>query len=68
MKSLIEWAERRGREAVEQKAAQLAEEMREFLSVGIIEATEAAVIVSGKELIKRWLIDPELRFLIGDVR
>jgi fructose-1,6-bisphosphatase/inositol monophosphatase family enzyme len=33
-----------------------------------IEAEEARLVVRGKGLIRRWLIDPELRFLDGDWR
>lgn len=65
---LIGWAERRGREAARRRAERLAAFVREQVRGASVEVREAAVIVSGNGLVKRWLIDPELRFLSGDGR
>jgi hypothetical protein len=35
---------------------------------GAIEVEEARVLVRGKGMIKRWLIDPSLRFLGGGLK
>jgi hypothetical protein len=63
---LIERAERRGREEARRRTEELSAALRERLSGCLIEAWEAEVMISGKGLLKRWLTDPELRFLIGD--
>jgi hypothetical protein len=35
---------------------------------GAIEVEEARVLVRGRGIIKRWLIDPSLRFLAGGLQ
>lgn len=41
----------------------LAGRMKEMISGASVEVFEARVIVAGRGLLKRWLIDPALRFL-----
>ena len=66
MQSVVAWAERRARIQARQRAGQIAERMRAILRGASVEATETGVIVSGRGLVRRWLIDPELRFLARD--
>jgi hypothetical protein len=41
----------------------LAARMREMLGSGSVEILDAQVVASGRGLLRRWLIDPGLRFL-----
>ena len=42
---------------------QVAERLKALFGEAAIEVEEARVLVRGRGLIKRWLIDPTLRFL-----
>jgi hypothetical protein len=42
--------------------------LKEMLRGVTVEAEEARVLVTGRGLLKRWLIDPRLRFLSGGGR
>jgi hypothetical protein len=55
-------AKRRKREV-----GRVAERMRTLLGSGPVDALEAQVLVRGRGLIKRWLYDPRLRFLLGEL-
>lgn len=66
MNSVKEWAEARARRAARRRARAIAERMRRVLRGATVEASETGVIVSGRGLVRRWLIDPELRFLARD--
>lgn len=59
-----EFARRRRTEKVQAIAAQL----RALLGAAAIEVEEARVLVRGRGIIKRWLIDPSLRFLAGGLK
>jgi len=50
------------------KARQIAEELKELIKGASIEVDEARVLVRGRGIIKRWLIDPSLRFLSGGLK
>lgn len=56
------------REAQRRKLRQLAEELRAILGSASVEVEETRVLVRGKGMIKRWLIDPSLRFLSGGLK
>jgi hypothetical protein len=43
----------------------VAEQLRAMSGVVMVEVEEARVLVRGRGMIKRWLIDPSLRFLNG---
>ena len=45
---------------------QIGARLKELVRGVSIETDEARVIVSGRGLLKRWLIDPQLRFMAGD--
>ena len=50
------------------KTGQVAEQLRSIFGSAAVEVEEARVLVRGRGIIKRWLIDPSLRFLIGGFR
>jgi hypothetical protein len=54
-------ARARQRQAVQNAA----EKLRTMFGSGAVEVEDARVVVSGLGLLKRWLIDPSLRFLGG---
>lgn len=56
------------RTAQQRRLAAIADELRVVLGSGAVEVEEARVLVRGKGLTKRWLIDPGLRFLKGGNR
>jgi hypothetical protein len=66
MARMMRWAERRARDEARQAAVRMAERVRDTIQGASVEAREAQVIVSGRGLVRRWLIDPELRFLARD--
>ena len=43
----------------------VAAELRAMFGSAAVEVEEARVLVRGRGMIKRWLIDPSLRFLSG---
>ena len=49
----------------QQRVDRIARELRAMFGDAAVEVEEARLLVRGKELIKRWLIDPHLRFLGG---
>jgi hypothetical protein len=66
MSELLKRGEELAREAQVQRVTQVAGRLKELVRGIAIETDEARVIVSGRGLLKRWLIDPQLRFLAGD--
>ena len=63
MTALKRRAETLAREAQAAKVRQAAERLKALFGEAAIQVEEARVLVRGRELIKRWLIDPSLRFL-----
>lgn len=55
-------AEQRGR------VQRLAAQMKTMLGSGSVEVLDAQVVVSGRGLLRRWLIDPGLRFLSSGLK
>ena len=68
MSELLSRGERLAREAQRRKVAEVAAQLRTVLGTAAIEVEEARVLVRGRGIIKRWLIDPSLRFLGGGWR
>lgn len=66
MSELLKRGEELAREAQVRRVTQVAGRLKELVRGISIETDEARVIVSGRGLLKRWLIDPQLRFLAGD--
>ena len=50
------------------QARQLAARLKTVLGQGSVEAIGADVVVSGRGVLKRWVIDPGLRFLSSGLR
>ena len=63
---------RRGEEiaraAQRRRVQQVAAYLRNVLGSASIEVEEARVLVRGRGIVKRWLIDPSLRFLSGGLK
>jgi hypothetical protein len=68
MSDLLSRGERLAIEAQRRKVAEVAAQLRAMLGSSTIEVDEARVLVRGRGIIKRWLIDPSLRFLAGGLR
>ena len=68
MDALLSRGERLATEAQRRKVAELAAQLRAVLGSASVEVEEARVLVRGRGMIKRWLIDPSLRFLAGGVK
>jgi hypothetical protein len=63
---------RRGEEiaraAQRRKVREVADYLGAVLGSASIEVEEARVLVRGRGIVKRWLIDPSLRFLSGGLK
>jgi hypothetical protein len=60
--------ERLARDRQQQKISEIAAELRAILGSSSVEVEEARVLVRGRGIIKRWLVDPSLRFLGGGLK
>ena len=63
MTALTRRAEALARQRQAAKLREIADRLRTLVGEGAVEVEEARVLVRGRGLIKRWLIDPALRFL-----
>jgi fructose-1,6-bisphosphatase/inositol monophosphatase family enzyme len=63
MENLVRRGEDLARAAQQQKLREIAQQLRAVFGSGAIVTEEAAVLVRGRGLVKRWLVDPSLRFL-----
>jgi hypothetical protein len=61
-------AESIARAGQRRKLYQVAEQLRDVLNGASVEVEEARVLVRGRGIVKRWLIDPSLRFLSGSLK
>jgi len=68
MSELLSRGERLAIEAQRRKVTELAAKLRAAFGAAAIEVEEARVLVRGRGIIKRWLIDPSLRFLAGSLK
>lgn len=68
MTNLVRRAEDLARARQRRQIAGLADHLKTVLRGAAIEVEEARVLVTGRGLFKRWLIDPSLRFLSGGLR
>jgi hypothetical protein len=68
MSELLRRGEALAREQQRQKVQSVAEQLRGMFGSAAIEVEEARVLVRGRGMIKRWLIDPSLRFLSGGLK
>jgi hypothetical protein len=65
MEGLFARGEMLARERQRQKVQAVAAQLRAMFGSTAVEVEEARVLVRGRGMIKRWLIDPSLRFLSG---
>ena len=68
MTVLTKRAEALARQRQAAKLRDIAKRLRTLVGEGAVEVEEARVLVRGRGIIKRWLIDPSLRFLGRDVK
>jgi hypothetical protein len=68
MEKLVSRGDEIARTAQQQKVGEVARQLRALFGNGAVEVEEARVLVRGKGMIKRWLIDPSLRFLAGGMK
>ena len=68
MEKLTRRGEDIARAAQKRAVGDVAERLRNVLQGITITTEEMLVIASGRGLLKRWLFDPQLRFLSGDLR
>ena len=63
MRNLMARGEELARDGQQRQLRDVAEQLKEMFGSAAVEVEEARVLVRGKGMIKRWLIDPKLRFL-----
>jgi len=68
MAALIRRAEELALARQRAKVQAVAEKLKALLGDAAVEVDEALVLVRGRGIIKRWLIDPSLRFLAGGLK
>ena len=68
MEKLARRGEALAREAQRRGVARVAQELRSLFGVQSVQAEEARVFVSGRGIMRRWLVDPALRFLGGGLK
>ena len=65
MDKLVERGAAIARDGQEQRVQRAAEQLRSLFGSSAVNVSETQVLVSGRGMIKRWLIDPSVRFLGG---
>lgn len=68
MERLLKRGDEVAREAQRRGVARVAERLRVRFGASAVQTDEARVLVSGRGLVRRWLIDPGLRFLAGGLK
>lgn len=68
MAKLAERGAEIARAAQQRHLGMVAARLRALLGSAAVEVEQARVLVRGKGMIKRWLIDPSLRFLAGGLQ
>lgn len=68
MGDLLQRGEALAAERQQQRLKSVAQQLRALFGSAAVEVDEAEVLVSGRGLVKRWLIDPNLRFLGGGLK
>ena len=68
MERLMSRGERLALEAQRRQVRRLADRLGGMVAGAAIDARETEVLVRGRGIIKRWLIDPRLRFLSGGAK
>jgi hypothetical protein len=65
MNELVSRGERLARDQQRQAVQSVANRLRVLFGSAAVEVEEARILVRGRGIVKRWLIDPSLRFLSG---
>ena len=68
MENLLARGEQIAAQAQSSKIQLVAQQLRAMFGSAAISVDEAQVMVSGRGLARRWLIDPSLRFLGGGLK
>lgn len=68
MDRLMSRGEWLAREARRQQLQRIANGLRDLFASGTVEVEETRLLLRGRGMIKRWLIDPNLRFLSRGIR
>ena len=68
MSKLMSRGDALAREAQQRQVERVAQQLRGLFGSAAVEADEARVLVRGRGIIKRWLIDPSLRFFAGGLK
>ena len=68
MSELLRRGEALARDQQRRKLQSVAGELRASFGSAAVEVEEARVLVRGRGIVKRWLIDPSLRFLSGGMK
>lgn len=63
MAALLKRGEELVRDAQARRVSDVADRLSAMFGSGAVDVEDARVIVRGRSLIKRWLTDPQLRFL-----
>jgi hypothetical protein len=68
MRRLANRADSIARAEQRRQLLRIAERTRELVRDASVEVEEARILVRGRGIVKRWLIDPSLRFLSSGLR
>jgi hypothetical protein len=68
MRKLLERGEQAARAGQRRAIGEIAARMREQLGGGIVEEQVSAIVIKGRQLMRRWLNEPALRFIAGGRR
>ena len=68
MTELLKRAEELARERQRRAIGGIVQRLRALLGEAKLEASDTSVQVSGRGVLKRWLTDPNLRFLWGGMK
>jgi hypothetical protein len=68
MENLLRRGEDLASQGQQKKIDDVAAQLRAIFGSAAVQVQEAQVLVTGRGMIKRWLIDPSLRFLAGGLK
>lgn len=68
MSELLRRGDALARERQRQTVQSVAGQLRSIFGTAAVEVEEARVLVRGHGIVKRWLIDPSVRFLSGGLK
>lgn len=68
METLLARGEKIGARAQAQLVQRAAQRLRALFGSAAVRVDEAQVLVSGRGIIRRWLVDPAVRFVAGGMQ